>query len=72
MFSRSQAPARIVVGRPQPGPVAGFPGGGVDSSVEVRDEGVPRRPGGLPHNKRRIPNAGKLCAIKLMGAPLYR
>jgi len=27
--------------------------------LRQRDEGIPRRPGGLPHNFRRIPNIGK-------------
>jgi len=35
----------------------------------MRDEGVPRRPGGLPHNFRSIANSGKTSGIKLPTPP---
>ena len=31
----------------------------------MRDEGVPRRPGGLPHNFRSIADSGKTSGIRL-------
>jgi hypothetical protein len=38
---------------------------------QERDEGVPRRPGGLPHlTSAGIPPLGKLCGINREGAVL--
>src|ERR1035437_5522758 len=37
-----------------------------------RDGGVPRRPGGLPHNFRSIANSGKTSGISLPSCPTER
>jgi hypothetical protein len=53
-------------GRPRPQP-APWPARQVierfDSSTEPREEGVPRRPGSLPHNQCRVPAAGELRGV---------